>query len=25
VTVWRRQLSGAWKVVLDGRSPDKAN
>ena len=24
VTIWRRQLSGAWKVVLDGGSPDKA-
>jgi len=24
VTIWRRQLSGAWKVVLDGGSPDRA-
>jgi ketosteroid isomerase-like protein len=23
VTIWRRQVSGAWKVVLDGGSPDK--
>jgi len=23
VTVWRRQPTGAWKVVLDGGSPDR--
>jgi ketosteroid isomerase-like protein len=23
VTVWRRQPSGAWKVVLDGGNPDR--